>query len=154
MPKDKRSFFERLTGSYNVDEEEQVIQTFAQNKREGMEEMEQEEAEEGQLTVDVYQTPTDIIVQAFVAGLKPEDIDVSIAQDMITLRGKREDSRRIEKDNFFYQELYWGSFSRSFLLPQEVDSAGAEASIKGGILSIKLPKIDKGRVQKLKVRSE
>lgn len=154
MSKDKRSFFERLTGSYNVDESDQIIPTSAQNKKDGMEEMEQEEAEEGQLTIDVYQTPTDVIVQAFVAGLKPEDLDISIAQDMITLQGKREDSRRIEKDNFFYQELYWGSFSRSFLLPQEVDADEAEASMKGGILTIKLPKIDKGRIQKLKIRGE
>jgi HSP20 family protein len=73
---------------------------------------------------------------------------------MITLRGKRDDLRRIEKSNFFYQELYWGAFSRSFLLPQEVDSDEAEASIKGGILTIKLPKVDKGRIQKLKIRGE
>lgn len=155
MPKDKRTFFERLTGSYSVEEDEdQIIPTSIQSKRDAMEEMEQEEAEEGQLTVDVYQTPTDIIVQAFVAGLKPEDLDVSITQDMVTLKGKREDIRRVEKDNFFYQELYWGSFSRSFLLPQEVDADEAEASMRNGILTIRLPKIDKGRVQKLKIRGE
>lgn len=153
MPKDKRSFFERLTGSYSVDDEEEQI-TLAPGPKNEISEMEQESAEDAQLTVDVYQTPTDVMVQAFVAGLKPEDLDISITQDMITLKGKREDVRRIEKENFFYQELYWGSFSRSFLLPQEVDSDKSEASIKGGILTIRLPKIDKGRVQKLKVRGE
>lgn len=152
MPKDNRSFFERLTGSYSSGEDE--ITPAAFSKREMANEHEPEQAEEGQLTVDVYQTPTDIIVQAFVAGIKPEELDISITQDMITLCGKREDARRIERENFFYQELYWGTFSRSILLPQEVDADKAEASVKGGIVTVRLPKIDKGRVQKLKIKGE
>jgi len=148
MSKDKRSFFEKLTGTNKEEEEEQGVasKTF-------MEEVEQEN-EEGQLTVDVYQNPTEIVIQAIVAGVKPEDLDISITQEMVTLKGKREDSRRIERDNFFYQELYWGSFTRSILLPQEVDPDEAEATLKNGLLTIKLPKLDKERVQKVKIKSE
>jgi HSP20 family protein len=104
--------------------------------------------------VDVYQTPTDIIIQTIVAGIKPDDLDVTLTQDMVTIKGKREDSRRLEKENFFYQELYWGSFSRSILLPQEVDPDEAEATLKNGLLTIKLPKLDKERVQKIKIKGE
>jgi len=147
MSKDKRSFFEKLTGgSKEEEQEEEPSKTF-------MEEVEQEN-EEGQLTVDVYQSPTEIVIQAIVAGVKPEELDISITQDMVTLKGKREDSRRIERENFFYQELYWGSFTRSILLPQEVDPDEAEAVLKNGLLTIKLPKLDKERVQKVKIKSE
>ncbi len=114
----------------------------------------EENNEEGQLTVDVFQNPNEIIIKAMVAGVKPDDLDVSITQDMITIRGKREESHRVEKENYFYQELYWGAFSRSILLPQEVDPDESEATIKNGILIIKLPKLDKERIQKLKVKNE
>ncbi|MCX6731477.1 MAG: Hsp20/alpha crystallin family protein [Candidatus Parcubacteria bacterium] len=147
--KDKRSFFEKLTGTHKENEEEQSIDA----GKSFMEEVEQEN-EEGQLTIDVYQSPSEIIIQAIVAGVKPEDLDVSITQEMVTLRGKREDSRRIERENFFYQELYWGSFSRSILLPQEIDPDESEAILKNGLLTIKLPKLDKERVQKVKIKSE
>ena len=96
----------------------------------------------------------EIIIKTMVAGVKPEDLDVSITRDMVTIKGKREDSRRIENENFFFQELYWGSFSRSILLPQEIDTDEAEATMKSGILTIKLPKIDKERVQKVKIKGE
>ena len=60
----------------------------------------------------MYQTPSDIIVQTMVAGVKPDDLDLTIARDMITIKGKREEARVINEDNFFTKELYWGSFSR------------------------------------------
>jgi HSP20 family protein len=148
MSKDKRSFFEKLTGTHKEDEEEQNV-----IEKSFMKEVELEN-EEGQLTVDVYQNPAEIIIQAIVAGVKPEDLDISITQDMVTLRGKREDSRRIERENFFYQELYWGSFTRSILLPQEIDPDEAEATLKNGLLMVKLPKLDKERIQKVKIKSE
>lgn len=146
----KKSFFERLTGSHKEEEETKLD---VLSDKSFIKEVE-EENEEGQLTVDVFQNPTEIIIQAIIAGVRPEDIDVSITRDMITIKGKREDSRRIERENFFFQELYWGSFSRSILLPQEIDPDEAEAIMKNGILTIKLPKIDKERVQKVKIKGE
>jgi HSP20 family protein len=108
---------------------------------------------EGQLTVDVYQTADEIIIKAIVAGVRPEDLDVSITRDMVTIRGKREDLHEVSDENYFYRELYWGSFSRTILLPQEVEVEEAEAIEKHGLLTLRLPKIDKAKQTKLKVKA-
>lgn len=108
---------------------------------------------EGELAVDVYQTPTHIIIKAMIAGVRPDNLDVTIARDSVTIRGKREQASEASGDDFFYQELYWGAFSRVIVLPQEIDTDGAEASEKHGLLIIRLPKLDKRRQMKLKVRS-
>jgi HSP20 family protein len=112
-----------------------------------------EEEEAGELAVDVYQTPAHIVIKAMIAGVRPEDLDVSITRDMVTIRGKRERHQEGGSGDFFFQELYWGSFTRTVVLPQEVDMEGAEATEKHGLLTIKLPKLDKGRQAKLKVKS-
>ncbi len=107
----------------------------------------------GELAVDIYQTPDAIVVKALVAGVQPTSIDISLTREMLTVSGMREDEREVEEDNYFQRELYWGSFSRTILLPEEVDVDMAEASEKHGILMIRLPKINKKRQTKLKVRS-
>ena len=112
-----------------------------------------EEQAEGELSVDVYQTPTHIVIKAMIAGVKPEDLDISITRDMVTIRGKRERHTEGGSGDFFFQELYWGAFSRTIVLPQEVEIEEAEAVEKHGLLIIRLPKMDKGRQAKLKVRS-
>jgi len=157
MEHKKRGFFEKLTGSMRVEEEEEnqdlkkkIIKGVKGEKENNWLEEADEEAE---LTVDVYQTPTDIIVQTMIAGVKPEDIELVIARDMITIRGKREETRKIEEDNYFSKELYWGSFSRTMSLPQEIDPEEAEATEKHGLLTIKLPKIDKDKKTSVKIKS-
>jgi len=107
--------------------------------------------EEGQLTIDVYQTPSDIVIKSTVAGVKPEDIDISITNDMVTVRGKRRKEEEVNTEDYYYQELYWGTFSRSVILPVEVDADRAKADIKSGILTIKLPKSEKIKTKKIKV---
>ncbi len=162
----KKSFLERLTGNLRVDEEELEEDFFeeksskrnsksldtakgaAEEKEEGW-----EEEQEAELTIDLYQTPTDIIVQTMVAGVQPDNLSITITRDMITIKGKREESHTVEKDNYFVRELYWGSFSRSISLPEEVDPEEAEAIEKHGLLIIKLPKLDKNRETKLKIKS-
>ncbi len=109
--------------------------------------------EEGQLSVDVYQTPKDIIVKAMVAGVDPEHLQVNITRDMITIKGKREGNRTISEENYFAQELYWGSFSRTILLPHEIEPEEAEATECNGLLTVKLPKIDKDKKATVKVKS-
>ncbi|HET8581249.1 MAG TPA: Hsp20/alpha crystallin family protein [Candidatus Paceibacterota bacterium] len=109
---------------------------------------------EGELAVDVYQTPDAIVVKALVAGVLPNNIDISVSRDMLTISGTREDEREVEDDGYFQRELYWGSFSRTILLPEEVDVDMADASERHGILIIRLPKINKARQAKLKVRSK
>ena len=88
-----------------------------------------------------------------IAGVRPEDLNVSITRDMVTIHGHREEAHEVTENDYFSRELYWGSFSRNILLPQEVDVEGAEASEKHGLLTIKLPKLDKHRETKLKVKS-
>ncbi len=111
-----------------------------------------EESGEGQLTIDVYQTDDDIIIKSTIAGVNPEDLDVSINNDMITIKGERKFEDEVSEDNFYYQECYWGSFSRSVVLPVDVVAEKIEASLKNGILTIKLPKADTNRTKKIKVR--
>lgn len=108
---------------------------------------------EGELAVDVYQTPTHIIIRAMIAGVRPEDLDVSITRDQVIIRGKRERHTESAGANFFFQELYWGSFTRTISLPQEVIIEEAEATERHGLLTVRLSKIDKGRQAKLKVKS-
>lgn len=153
MQNKKRSFFERLTGSMKADEEDGETKKILVKSDKKDNNWMEEENEEAELTVDVYQTPTEIIVQTMVAGVKPEDLELTIARDMITIRGKREESRTINEENFFTKELYWGSFSRTILLPAEVDPEEAEAIEKHGLLTIKLPKIDKEKKTSVKVKS-
>lgn len=176
MTKQKKSFFERLTGAQNVDresfnevpvyneekempvtmreepmsfavrEEESWAQSsFPQNDTET-------EGAEGQLTIDVYQTENDIVIKSTIAGVKPEDLDVSINNDMVTVKGERKNEEIVENGNYYYQECYWGSFSRSVLLPVDVIPEKADASLKNGILTIRLPKADTTKTKKIQVR--
>lgn len=110
--------------------------------------------EDAQLTIDVFQTSDEIILQAMVAGVRSEDLDISITQDMVTINGKRIRPHTVSAENFYYQELYWGNFSRSILLPQEVDAEEAQATMKNGLLTIRLPKLDKTKIQKLRIKTE
>jgi len=155
----KRSFLERLTGSIRLEDEEKEINSINVSDRNQTENEQQtkevkwEEEVDAELTVDLYQTPSEIVVQTMVAGVQPDNLSITITRDMITLRGKREENQAIDKNNYFVQELYWGSFSRTISLPEEIDVEGAEAIERHGLLIIKLPKIDKNRATKLKIKS-
>lgn len=109
---------------------------------------------DGQLTVDLYQTTDDIILESPIAGVKPEDLDISITSESVTIKGSRQKDRRIKDEDYFYQECYWGKFSRSIILPQEVDAEKSEALIKNGVLTITLPKLNRQRSKKIRVQSE
>jgi len=160
----KKSFLERLTGGIKMEEEEteesstgpsKTINISGKELSNSDEEKQSgwEEELDAELTVDLYQTPTEIIVQTMVAGVHPDNLSITITRDMITIRGKREENQSVTEDNYFVQELYWGSFSRTISLPEEVDPEEAEAIEKHGLLIIKLPKINKDKETKLKVKS-
>src|SRR3989338_7287550 len=164
--KEKRSLFEWLTGSqtddYTFDELGQGGASYFPapkckhlpiSSASDQDTIVVEEEEAGELAVDVYQTPTHIVIKAMIAGVRPEDLDVSITRDMVTIRGKREQHTEGTAGDFFFQELYWGAFTRTIVLPQEGEIEEAEASEKHGLLIIRLPKLDKGRQAKLKVKS-
>ena len=151
MLKEKKSFFERLSSVVNAEEDEL---SGDDEREDGKEDgWMKDETSEGELTVDMHQTSDEIIIQAMIAGVRPEELDISINREMVTIKGKRQSDRTVSEENYFYRELYWGSFSRTILLPQEIEPDGAEATEKNGLLTIRLPKIDKGKVQSLKVKS-
>lgn len=154
----KRSFWERLTGGMHVEEEYEELKKGGEIKRgNGRDKKEgnwiEEENEEAELAVDVYQTDTEIVIQTFVAGVKPEDLELSIARDLVTISGLREEHRSIDEENYFVQELYWGKFSRTLSLPQEVEPEEVEATEKHGLLTIRLQKVDKDKTNNVKVKS-
>ena len=109
--------------------------------------------QEGELPVDMYQTGEAIIIRALVAGVSPDDLDIAITRDMVTIKGIREEYKEASGDDYYHRELFWGSFSRNLLLPEEVLIDEAEAQEKHGLLEIKLPKVDKDRSTRLKVKT-
>jgi len=114
----------------------------------------EEEDYGGQLAIDAYQTNDDVIIQAPIAGVRPENLDLSITDEAITIKGERRESQETEKDNYFCQECYWGSFSRTYVLPVAVDTDKASASLKNGILTIRIPKLEKTKTKKIQVNFE
>lgn len=163
----KPSFLERLTGNQN-DEYDRILDEdhqFGEDDLAVEEEYEEEEEEswdgqqseaaqqDGELPVDMYQTDDAIIIRALVAGVSPNELEISITRDMVTVRGIREEYQEAHDDGYFHRELFWGSFSRTLLLPEEVAIDEAEAQEKHGLLEIRLPKLDKHRSTQLKVRS-
>lgn len=191
MTKQKKSFFEKLTGIKKVtdedtfeeldlhespsggfvtqfesqeeemyefpeqqEEEEPIQQQYIQKEpmQQLQQEFEQPIESEGQLTIDVYQTNDDIVIKSTIAGVKPENLDVNINNDMVTIRGERQQDEEISADSYYYQECYWGPFSRSVILPVEIIADKAEATMKNGILTLRLPKADTTKTRKIQVR--
>jgi HSP20 family molecular chaperone IbpA len=176
----KRSFFERLSGGvpageeYDSFDEDYLPQTPARRvlppqtaHLQSVPSMAQqapapqaqhaaifdEEPMEGQLPVDVYQTPSEIIIRTFIAGVRPDEMNVSISRDMVTIEGSREERTAVTEDDYFHHELFWGSFTRTILLSQEIDVENSSAGAKDGLLTIILPKLDKARQTKLRIKT-
>lgn len=111
---------------------------------------------EGQLSVDVYQTPNEVYVRAPIAGVKPEDVEVVIENGVLNIKGKRKDELQIKEEDFYMKECFWGAFARSISLPVEVDENRVQASLKDGILVIKISKLrrEKGKPVKVKLSTK
>lgn len=176
MKKEKKSFLNRFSGADDPAEQQMMQETqpmsmpvYAEEEETQMhvdqyqetqpmqnddwsqEEMQEDDAE-GQLTIDVYQTETEIVIKSTIAGVKPEDLDVSISNDMITIKGDRKNEEIVEDNSYYYRECYWGSFSRSVVLPMDVLAEKIDATLKNGILTIRLPKADVTKTKKIQVR--
>ncbi|MEI6039958.1 MAG: Hsp20/alpha crystallin family protein [Candidatus Berkelbacteria bacterium] len=109
---------------------------------------------EGQLAIDVYQTDDAVVLKAPIAGVKPEDLEISITDEVINIKGTRKHIEEVDRTNYHAQECYWGTFSRSFSLPVAVISEKAEASLKNGILMIRIPKLEKARTKMIEIKME
>ncbi|NMB92060.1 MAG: Hsp20/alpha crystallin family protein [Parcubacteria group bacterium] len=110
--------------------------------------------EEGELAIDLYETKDSLVLQAVIGGMKADDLDISITNDMITIRGERQREESGQIDKFYYDECFWGAFSRSLVLPQEVDADKAKATIKNGLLTIVLPKLEKTKKKTLQIEEK
>lgn len=106
---------------------------------------------EGQLAVDVYQTKESVVIKAPLAGVDPKNLDVAIAEDVVTIRGERIEEETVSREDYYVAECYWGAFSRSIIMPVSVNADKAEASLKNGVLSISIPKVVQDKVKKIKV---
>ncbi len=111
-----------------------------------------DELVEGALTIDVYQTDNDIVIVSTIAGVTAKDLDVSITNDMVTVSGERKNPVKVRQENYFYQECYWGPFSRSVILPIDVDAEKSLAELKDGVLTVTLPKSEKVKIKKIPVK--
>ncbi len=173
----KKSFFERLSGGTPVHDdydafEEDFPQTPARRvlpptqshlqpvsmaqssvPQQAHTPLFEEEPLEGQLPVDVYQTASEIVIRTFIAGVRPDEMNVSISRDMVTIEGSREERASVPESDYFHHELFWGSFARTILLPQEIDVENSSAGAKDGLLTIILPKLDKARQTKLRIKA-
>lgn len=173
----KRSFFERLAGNLRFDDIDDDFEEAYEPKRAQPqivskpserrelpitkdtyekpipEPLKERDEEIGELPVDVYETPGEVIIQTLIAGVMPENLSINITRDSVAISGRREENKAISKDNYHAQELYWGAFKRQVELPVEIDIDGAEAIERHGMLIIKLPKLDKARKTNLKVKS-
>jgi len=157
MAKDK-NLINKLMGTQTVNEDEDEIEetdeeTAGETKAPaaGGQQEDWLSEYEGQLTIDMFQTKDNVIIKSTIAGVRPEDIDVTIANDMVTIRGERKRDFEASSEDYFYQECYWGSFSRSVVLPVDVDIEAVEADLKDGILTVILPKAAKAKAKKVKV---
>lgn len=125
--------------------EKDIVQEKARRPREWLLES------EGQLTLDVYQVGEEIIIKSTLAGVTSDNLDVSVTNDMLTIKGIRFKDEEVKLEDYYYQECYWGPFSRSVILPTDADPDQIKASLKNGILTIRLPKMEKTKTKKITV---
>lgn len=172
----KRSFFERLAGNLRFEDTDDIIEDVKKDQKVSstaapiekrqlpvqtnplLEEKYPTEAthpveEVGELPVDVYESPNEIVIQTLIAGVIPENLSINITRDMVQINGKREDNKSISEDQYHIRELYWGKFERTITLPDEVEIDTSEAIERHGMLTIRLPKIDKKRKTMLRIKS-
>lgn len=162
----KPSFFERLAGNLRFDDDDIDIKSsedlkkparelsLSSKEKESTPEVTPHQSEEvGELPVDVYETPSEIIIQTLIAGVLPENLSINITRDIVSISGKREESKGVPNDAYRIRELYWGAFERTVELPEEVEIDDAEAIERHGMLIVKLPKINKHRKAVLKIKS-
>ncbi|MFA5743188.1 MAG: Hsp20/alpha crystallin family protein [Candidatus Paceibacterota bacterium] len=106
-------------------------------------------ATEGQLAVDIYETEEDLVLQTAIAGVEADSLDISMEKDLLIVKGERKNPAKETKKNYFVEECYFGSFSREVILPREIDPTHTKASMEEGILTIRMPKIERDKKRKI-----
>lgn len=166
-----RDFFEKLAGIGSEEEtnnpeeiEAQLTRASKSTTKEKIEDnflvdkdpiiddaMDFEDAE-GHLMIDVYQTPDSIVIDSAIAGITADELDIAITPESVTIKGERKRKEKVKKDDYLYQECFWGKFTRSIILPQEIDPDKSQAALKDGVLKITLPKVSKTKSKRVRVK--
>ena len=113
-----------------------------------------EEAGEWMPSLDLSETDNDIIVKADLPGIDPKDIDISLANDVLTIKGEKKQEREEKDENYHIIERSYGSFTRSLRLPRDVQSDKISASYKNGVLKVVLPKSEEAKAKEIKIKVE
>jgi HSP20 family protein len=142
------SFLEKLKKGMGIEEIKSEKEK-AQPKKEILKKNKEWPQVEGELVVDLCQTENDLYVIAPLAGVKREEVDIELENDVLTIKGERNLPLMEENLKFLQKECYWGKFSRRILLPEEIDPNNVEAYFKDGILIVKLPKIQREKKRKI-----
>ncbi len=143
----KGSFFEKLTETITKDEGTSAVDARLEKSKKWLSDSETD------IPLDVYQTEHDVVIKSLLPGVRVSDIDLSIVNDILTIKGSRKKEEEIHQQDYYYQECSWGSFSRSVILPSSVKTDQIKASLKNGILTIRLPKETKIVSQKVSISS-
>lgn len=130
------NLFAKKSSSENQEEEYPMVSEWTQEKD-----------LEGQLAIDVYQTPKEIIIKSDMPGVTPEDLKISLHNDLLTIKCYKEEDKSILEEDYFYKECFSGSFSRSIILPAEVDNHKVDAELENGVLVITLHKINPNKIE-------
>lgn len=131
----------------NNNEEKNIRNSFLEEIEQTVDDWNQEDQIEGQLAIDVYQTNHKIIIKSTIAGVKPEDLKISLHHDLLSIKGHRHFDENINENDYLFKECYWGNFSRSIILPSEVDPGKIDAVLENGILTISLERVKTEPVQ-------
>lgn len=151
-PDDDRDLFEELDDDLLKDEDSSADEVTAQAQPAAQDDFFEDTDVPGQLAVDVYQTKDSVVVMAPTPGVSKSDIELSLVDNTLTIRGSRSHSETVSDENFFAQELHWGEFSRSIVLPTQVKEEGAEAELRDGMLMVKMPKTEQDKVKKIEIK--
>jgi len=109
----------------------------------------------GEITpIDMYQTPTEVVVKATLPGVKPEEVDITITGDTLTIKGETKTDEKIKREDYYYQEHRYGAFSRCVALPQGLDTEKAEANFEDGVLTLTIPKSEQVKPKQIKVKTK
>jgi HSP20 family protein len=106
----------------------------------------------GEIPIDMYQEKDNLVVKAALPGVKPEDVYITLADDILTIRGEHQEKHETKEDDYLHRERYYGTFSRSVAIPFEVKSDKAEASFEEGVLTLTLPRADEVKPRQIKVK--
>lgn len=135
---DNRSFFARLAGG-KKGAPPRTPQKEASERHANTKPVDAE-----QCPLDVYQTTDELVIKTLIAGIRPEDLAISVACDTLTIRGVRTDAENVQPQDYYYRECYFGPFSRSVILPENCLGDVVKATLKNGVLTIRIPKKKEG----------